>query len=321
MSQLQLAPKVVALIDTVEIADGALKAEHAGEVFEAETPAGMARQLGNAFYETMHSGRDKLPDLKQRSLRERAFDALLHDATGGRTTVVEVQVLEAADTDETIVAVDGLRLRVPNEFLEAGTGTAARMTLPCARPGLSPGFFLATSGNVPFRHTGALLRMYGRLEDPDAAPEVWRALVAFLEDARIPWQAKISSNRSIYPRNDAVVVYLPRPGWRAARACAQALQGTELLAAGTSPFTRALTASVSCAFEPTDTRGSRRGVSFGQHRAQVFAEALVRHAAMPATDREPVTDTLYAAFVDADIDPAEPARNLSSPVVDVLSPF
>lgn len=317
---LPLVGRIAALVDEVTVTDGGLKAETAGVVYEGDSPSAVANRLAEALYETLHTGRTKPVDSHQRTLREWDFDQAFLEATGPRTTTVSGRHLADAEQGA-IVDIRGLRVRVPADSLAERSGDTVTVVLPCARPGVSPGFFLATSGKVPFRSSGPLLRLYGRLDDPSAAPSLWGGLVDFLEDAGIPWQAKILSSRSQYPRNDAVVVYLPRPAWRVARPCAEMLQATGLLGQGTSPFASPLTDAVGCAFEPDDQRPSRRGQSFGQHRTRVFAEALIRHATLPPEDGSSVTDIIYGAFVDAGIDPSEPARNLSSPFVDVLKPF
>lgn len=314
---LQLADKIAALIDQVAVVDGGLKAETAGEVYEANSPQALGRKLGAALYQTLHTGRDKPLDVMMRSWRDRAFDAALDEATGLRTMSLPGRLTDVRE-DHTIVEVDGLRVRTPHDVLTERSGDTADIILPCARPGLSPGFFLATSSAGASARTGPILRLYGRLDGPDSAPAVWRELVTFLADAGIPWRAKISSSPLLYPRNDAVVVHLTRPGWRVAQECAELLQSTGLLGEGTSPFTHAITASVGCAFEPDDPRPSRREMSFGQHRTQVFADALVEHAVLPDSEQEPLTEFIGAAFIDAGIDPNEPARNLASPLVGVL---
>ncbi|MFD9304458.1 T3SS effector HopA1 family protein [Streptomyces sp. NPDC060048] len=321
---LGLADRIAVLAERVTVTAGGLKAETAGELYEADNPQALARRLGSVLYDTLHSGRAKPLDAKPRSLRNAALDAALDEATGERTTT-SVGRLAAEAEDHLVVLLEGLRVRVPHDRVSARSddgsgGERVTVVVPCARPGLSSGFFLANSSLPAPERRGPLLRLYGHLDTPGAAPEVWRALVDFLEDSGVPWQAKIASSPIVYPRNDALVVYLPRPSWRVARDCASALQATGLLAGGTSPFTRALTPSVGCAFEPDDPRRARQELSFGQHRAQVFAEALVRHATDAGDGSEPLADTVATAFLDAGIDPAEPARNLSSPITDVLRP-
>ncbi|MFJ4188912.1 T3SS effector HopA1 family protein [Kitasatospora sp. NPDC089509] len=317
LGQLELAGAVAALTDLVTVAPGALEAETAGETYQAQNPQELAHVLGGVLYQTLHTGRAKPLESAQRTWRDPAFDALLDEATGARRTPLDVQAAPVA-AGGVHALVDGLRVHVPDEHVLGREDGTARIQLPSARPGLSPGFFYVTSGRGRGPGGGATLRLYARLDTPDAAPGVWGALVAFLEDSGVPWRAKISSSRVLYPRNDAVVVYLPRPGWRIARACADLLQGTGLLGGGTSPFTQPITESVGCAFEPDDQRPARREQSFGQHRTQVFADALIRHALLPDGEQEPVEQVVAAAFIDANIDPAVPARNLSSPVADVL---
>ncbi|MET9833422.1 T3SS effector HopA1 family protein [Streptomyces sp. NPDC006385] len=317
--KLRVAAQIVAVAESVTVSADGLKAEVAGEVIEADNPTSLAQQIGDTLYEIVHAGRDKRTDSIQRSLRDPAFESVLLDATSNRTTTAPARYL-TGDEETAIVVLDGLRVRVPTSSIAERSGEMATVTLPCARPGVSVGFFLATSGKVPYRSAGHVLRLYGRLDSADVAAPVWRQLVDFLEDAGVPWQAKISSSKSGYPRNDAVVVYLPRPSWRVARACAAMLEATGLTGEGTSAFAHPITRSVSCAFEPDDQRANYRGMSFGQHRATVLGEALVRHATLPEEESVPVADRVYQAFIDAGIDPSQPARNLSSPVVDVLSP-
>ena len=314
---LPVAAPITALADRITITPGGLKAEIADETFEADNPTLVAQQLGDALYELTHAGHDKLTGTIRRTMREPDLDTALLEATGKRTTTITTRYI-TGDEHTATVAIDGIRVRLPADRLTTRTGETATVVLPCARPAVSTGFFLATSGKVPFRSTGQLLRLYGRIDTKDAAPTIWRQLVAFLEDSTIPWQAKISSSRVGYPRNDAVVVYLPRPAWRAARPCADMLQATGLMGEGSSTFTHQLTHSVACAFEPDDARPSYRGLSFGQHRTKVLAEALVKHATLPADEAGTVNDFIYGAYIDAGIDPSQPARNLSSPIVDVL---
>ncbi|MFJ8871358.1 T3SS effector HopA1 family protein [Streptomyces sp. NPDC102473] len=316
---LGLADRIVTLTEQITVTSGGLKAETAGEVYEAATPQALTRRLSAVLYDTLHSGRDKPLDIRPRSLRNAALDAALDEATGGLTTTA-VGRFHTAATDHTVVVMDGLRVRVPEDRVMSHEGDQVTVRMPAARPGLSSGFFFANSSRPAPTSRGPLLRVYGHMDTSDAAPEVWRATVAFLEDAGVPWQAKIASSPVVYPRKDALVIYLPRSSWRVARGCAAMLEETGLLAETTSPFTRAITASVSCAFEPDDPRRARQELSFGQHRTQVFAEALVRHATATADEDEPLADTIASAFLDAGIDPAEPARNLSSPVTDVLRP-
>ncbi|MFJ4842524.1 T3SS effector HopA1 family protein [Streptomyces sp. NPDC088746] len=315
---LNLSSRVAGLLDQVRVSDGGHRAETGGESYETGSPQALVQKLASVMYQTLHTGRASAMESTPRTWRDAAFDERLRLTLEGRTVTRGATVLQAGE-DHSVVVLDGVRVAVPPESLRETPAGGAEVVLPAARPGLSPGFFFA--GSQATAGSGATLRLYAHVADPDAAPQVWRAVVDFLDGARTPWRAKISSSLLLYPRTDALVVYLPRPGWKQARACAEHLQATGLLAPGTSPFVRPLTESVGCAFEPDDQRPSRRGMSFGQHRTHVMAEALVRHATLPPGATESREECLTAAFIDAGIDPAEPARNLSSPLVDILHTF
>ncbi|NEC84718.1 T3SS effector HopA1 family protein [Streptomyces sp. SID12501] len=303
------------------MSEGGNRAETGGESYESGSPQALVSKLASVLYQTLHTGRSAALESTPRTWRDAAFDERLHRVLEGRTVTRGASVLHTGEGPEgqSVVVLDGVRVAVPSSSLRESAGGDAEVVLPAARPGLSPGFFFASSQTTA--GAGATLRLYAHLADPDAAPQVWSAAVDFLDGARTPWRAKISSSLLLYPRTDALVIYLPRPGWKKAQACAEHLQATGLLAPGTSPFAGPLTESVGCAFEPDDQRPSRRGMSFGQHRTHVMAEALVRHATLPAGATESREECLTAAFIDAGIDPAEPARNLSSPLVDFLHTF
>jgi hypothetical protein len=123
------------------------------------------------------------------------------------------------------------------------------------------------------------------------------------------YQAKVASARRFYPRRDALVVYLDRTALQVIPSLVAALSslrlGTEV-----SAFAEPLTAGIGCAWEPRDPRAGFAGMSLGQHRSRVVAEALVAHAAGTA-DRDRHR-ALVDAFRAANIDPALPHRNLDT---------
>jgi hypothetical protein len=158
--------------------------------------------------------------------------------------------------------------------------------------------------------------VYVHIERLEAAPEVWNRVLTAINDSGMPYRAKVSSHPLLYPRQDALVVYLGPDAWSAAevvRNAAKACRG--LIGAGTSPYAHQIASGVAVAFEPTDGRPGRIGASFGQHRSRVVAEALVAHALGKASSR---MDSLQKALINAGIDPLAPARNLDSPDVASL---
>lgn len=302
------------LLPEVVVHPGGMVAMTAGEVYDADNPATVARNLGSALYQTFHTGRDKPLDLAMRTMRDMEMERSLYAAMPQLTRSVEARFEKALD-EGSMVTIDQVRVRVP-QHPDSTDALSMSVEVPAARPGLSPGFFYVIGTNSR-QFVGPTLRLYAHLDDPESAAPVWSRLVDLMEALRLPWHGKILSCPVLYPRNDALVIYLPREAWGHASQLAAQLQGTGLLAPGVSPFTKPITESVSCAFEPDDQRGANAGLSFGQHRATVLAEALVRHAA----EDEPhgtVEDAIIGAFIDANIDPAEPARNLTSPPTSLL---
>lgn len=312
----RVSPRVLAVIDGVTVFPGGLSATAAGETYDEDNSANLARTLGGILYQTAHNGRDKPLELAVRSFRDPAFEKGLLARTPATTRPVDARVA-GHDAGTGIVDLDGVLVRSAIPAEQAAVGESVRIDLPCARPGLSPGF-LYLYGAHGGQMQGPMLRLYAHVADPLVSPDVWAATVEFLQSLDVGWHAKVLSNQVLYPRNDAVVIYLQRDGWRHARRIAETLQDTGMLGAGQSPFTRQITDGVSCAFEPSDKRGAHKGLSFGQHRANILAQALVTHASLPDPDKRPVAESVYSSFLDADIDPAEPARNMSSPMTDVL---
>jgi hypothetical protein len=315
----QLAPAVAALAAEItvtredrEVRTGWRDDEHTGSPQEATA------HLGSRIYKYAHTRMTADQELTPRTLHDPEFDAGFRLAAGERTVAADVQLLEERG-DEVIVLLDKIRVRAPAEAIEQVGGRTV-LQVDWARPLLSPGFFFLTSSTTPMtRQGGALLRLYAHLADPAAGPELLALAAARLEAARVPWQAKAGSNLDMYPRTDALVVYLPRASWAAARPLAEELSGTGACVPGGSVFTHALTDSVSAAFEPADVRPGREGLSFGQHRAQILAEALVSHVV--AEDEQSLEGRIAAAFQSASIDPLNPARNLSSPVNPVVPAY
>ncbi|MDX3228062.1 T3SS effector HopA1 family protein [Streptomyces sp. ME19-01-6] len=207
------------------------------------------------------------------------------------------------------------------EYLPAVTGGAvadvagARVVveLPAVRPTLSPGFLLVdgVDGRPADRADRELLRIYVHLRYPDAAPRVWGALLAELGARSVPYRAKVLSRPCAYPRRDAIVVYLDADRADVVFPLAAAVRRLPGIGADTSVFARRLLPGIALAWEPRDPRPGWRGQSFGQHRAAAVAEGVVRH--MADRERTDLAREIAASLHSAAADPAEPARNHSSP--------
>ncbi|MFJ8335948.1 T3SS effector HopA1 family protein [Streptomyces sp. NPDC094437] len=284
----------------------------------AESPSAMRFLLARTLYEVLHTGRGIKDRTPPRTLRAPDFEARLAKATPHPETVAAgVLTGQRSLAGRRVVEIDGVRVGVPDAVALREDGRTAggsgrpvvRMELPSARPLLSPGFFLVDSGSGR-TGGGELLRLYLRVADADAAPALWHAVLSALERRSVVYRAKIISNPASLPRNDGMVVYLGAGFWDAVGVVAEAAVGTGVPDGPAPAFARVIAPGVTVAWEPRDERVGMRGLSFGEHRAHVVARAFVAAAGW---GRECPTDVeLAEACVAANVDPADPARNLDS---------
>lgn len=182
--------------------------------------------------------------------------------------------------------------------------------IPSVESRLSLGFMFYTS-SAGAGHTSRLLRLYRHLGDPDEAVDVWSSFIGWVEDRRLPLRVKIVSRRSGFPRNDAMVVYLPSETLHAVGDIADHLR-SDRPNAPASLFCHQITNGVSVAWEPVDTAAPRGGTSFGEHRSNTIARAVVAEAAEPNPDYR---RAIRRGLITANIDAGAVYRNLDSPVL------
>ncbi|MEU6893022.1 T3SS effector HopA1 family protein [Streptomyces sp. NPDC046557] len=293
-------PDLATLLSAVRVhAD--TRSAHVGERHITADTAGQLRQkLITALYETFHVGHAFTED-RPRTYRDPWLEQQLSEATPHDTTMATARL----DGDG-LVLVDGVRVRVPEPDV-----VATRVRMPARRPGLSPGFFLV-DGSRGHSARRPLLRVYVHVRTPEEAVRTWGDVLRALERDGVPYRAKVTSSRRLFPRRDGLVVYLGENAWHAASVVADAVTrpATHHLTAPTSSFTRELAPGISIAWEPEDTRPGMRGMSFGQHRAAALADALLEHAdgngrALHACLRE--------QLAAANIDQETLYRNVDSP--------
>ncbi|MEV6683652.1 T3SS effector HopA1 family protein [Streptomyces erythrochromogenes] len=303
-------------LEGVRIADDRLSATVAGRELTADSPGELKTLLGTALYETLHSGQDESASKLPRILRDTDFERRLGEAVPHRTVTAEAVVLPQpagtpADAADVLVLRDGIRTWAPRRTMsvtDPAPGTLVELGVPAARPALSPGFFVVTSP-VNRGAPAELLRVYLNLSDSQAVPHAWRSVLTRLNELEIAYQAKVLSCLPLYPRRDALVVYLQPDAWHAVPVLAELAPSLPGLGAETSHFVHRVAPGVGVAFEPADHRPAMRGLSFGQHRAGAAAEALLDRA----RHGTPLAEALTARFTQAGIDPHRPARNLTSP--------
>ncbi|MFJ2816616.1 T3SS effector HopA1 family protein [Streptomyces sp. NPDC087294] len=329
-------------IALVEVASDGLSARIADREVTADTPARLRDQLAVLIYEHLHAGRPEREESIPRSLRDWQLERLLHEATPHRSTPHRAR-LYGLHENLPVVEMDGVRVCVPEAVPAAEDGAASTtgpspdlsvaadlrelaarsatadgdtyvdVYIPAARPALSPGFFLV-DGSLGRPAKGAVLRLYTHVTEPGHAPGVWRTVLTALEEAQVPYRAKISSSPLLYPRRDALVVYLGADALHAVDTVCEAVHDIPGLGAQTSPFADEIAPGFAAAWEPDDNRPGRRAMSFGEHRSAAVAAGLTAHRLAPT--HPSATAAVAAALTEAGVDPAHPARSLGRPHAD-----
>lgn len=309
----RVARSLINLAATIEVAPDGLTARVQSEEIEGESARDVARGLGSVLYHLAHVGRMEPITSRPRSYRDPRLERELTAATPHQLTPKWAE-LWRRDGDDVTIVLDGVRVRMPpGAVVDAGLAdrppARVRVEVAAVRPALSPGFFLA-DGSAGTGEGTETLRVYVGLTDPTAAVTAWRAVTTALEDLGAPYRLKVSSSPHLFPRRDALVVYLQSAAWRVVPELVSAALTVPGRTDDESVFAHRLAPGVAIAWEPQDPRPAHRGLSFGEHRSRAFAEAVVRAGTGAAAD---VGSAIVETFVNASIDPMNPARNLASP--------
>ncbi|MER6180098.1 T3SS effector HopA1 family protein [Streptomyces sp. NPDC001652] len=316
-TEVTLCERLRPVLDDVVLAPDGLSAELAGERIGGETPREFLGAFSDLLYERVHAGLPANDGPRPKTLRHPRTEAALTAVVPHTTSPRTVEVV-ADESDRLVVRLDGVRVSVAaperaDLVTEAGDGRAT-LRLPAARPALSQGFFLV-DGSLGHPASGPLLRLYAHITAVEHVTGVWRAALEFLEDFGVPYRAKVLSCPQLFPRRDALVVYLGPEAWHAVSGLVAALAPLPGLGAATSPFTRELAPGVSLAWEPDDRRPGAAGLSFGQHRAQAVAEGLLAHRTATGSLR---AAGIAEALLAAGADPSDPFRNTASPPLGLV---
>lgn len=322
MSNEPVATALLAALQDVRVQPDQLAASVGTRELQAESPRQLRRLLSNALYEVLHTGAEQTEGPLPFRLRDRSFERTLADAVPHRETSVRARVLAVGEGDGSaepryLVALDGVRVWVPFDQIGlAGVAAVGEIVTvantPC-RPALSPGFFLVQGSRS--ERSGEPLRVYVHLPDWRETAAIWGRVLEHLEQARAAYRAKVLSAEDLYPRRDALVVYLDPEWLYIAHELADLLRGMPGVGAETSLFTHRLGPGVAAAWEPRDDRPGMTGLSFGQHRASAVAEALVDTADGSA----PLATVLRAKLAAANINPTHVALNVGS--MDISEPL
>ncbi|MFL6120680.1 T3SS effector HopA1 family protein [Actinophytocola sp.] len=303
-----LCPVVAAAIDRVTVDPAYRAATVDDDEITADTARELVRGLGDRLYRHLHAGLTTGTNRFPR--RDVALERELTEALPVATTSVTVPVLMVDDDGAVVVERDGVRVTVaPAAVTATHPDGTVDIAVSTARPALSPGFFLTTQ-----EHSGekkAVLRVYLHLRDIPGLLFAWRRVLGWLHQAKADYRAKVISRPEYLPRRDALVVYLDAGSADLATWLPRVLDGCPGLGEQTSAFAARVHPGVAVAWEPADTRVGMRELSFGQHRAMAMATGLVRQATAPRAASG--AESVARAFVEANIDPLRPWRNLDSP--------
>lgn len=305
------------MLSQIRVAPDELTATVAGRAIEAKDPREMRRLLAEALYDVLHTGQAEKRALTMR-IRDDEFEGTLARVVTHRETMASV-ILRAStrhDNDESPVLVEreGVRVWVPRRMIRTNDemlpGTPVTLLASALRPALSPGF-LVVDGVLSHLVGRDILRVYVHITEWHNAPAVLARALECLTEQRAGYRAKILSAKPLYPRRDAMVIYLGADSWQVVEILAEALRDMPGIGQGTSVFAERIGTGMAIAWEPSDRRTEMRGLSFGQHRATVLALALLEGAGTDA----PLDEVIEKRFAEADIDVSNPGRNRESPAL------
>ncbi|MFJ2033278.1 T3SS effector HopA1 family protein [Streptosporangium sp. NPDC087985] len=311
----RLTAELEAVLGAVDIAPDGLGARVGERVVEVDGVRALWPALSTALYETFHSGHAHDPSTRP-GTRDPALEAALTAGVPHRhtTTLARVHAGENASDTGWVVDLLDVRVRVPAERVVAVEPDGrAVIRADAIRPALSPGFFLCDGSAGSVLGAGPILRFYVHLADATFTPAAWSAALATLEAWKVPYRAKAFSNPAGYPRRDALVIYLEEAGWPALESLVEVVSALPGLVDDTSSFAKRVGPGLAIAWDPADDRTGMRRLSFGEHRSRVVAEGLIKGTAEGISRATAVIAALRAAGID----PAEPFRNRTSPLLPI----
>jgi hypothetical protein len=177
------------------------------------------------------------------------------------------------------------------------------------------GYYVAI-GNGESEHrrdeTERLIRFYWHLMTSGAAPFI-AAVSDRLNKLGIPFRAKVLNDPNSYQRADAGVLYIDRHFYYATREAIGQIHRavSPHLRAEIPLFTRSLARGLGLAEDPGN------GLSFGQHRCRLIADALWQSFTQLDPDRDARAATLARVFQQAGLNPSKPY--LEPRAADLLS--
>ncbi|WP_214102565.1 T3SS effector HopA1 family protein [Acrocarpospora catenulata] len=278
----------------------------------ANGPKALRAALAVALYDVFHAGQEPKEGPRRKSIRDQGFERTLREMVPHRDSPVLAPVEPGSPG---VVRLHGVRVLVPEPRLGAEVETPGGLSrwvrLPAVLPVLSPGFLVAGGSLGLGLEAGEYVRVYVGAETADAAPGLWGAVLARLEELQVAYRAKVLSARDSHPRRDSIVVYLGRRSWHVVPEIVQAASAAGGLRQDLSTYVAELDRGIGWAWEPRDSRPGMRGLSFGEHRSHAIATGLLAYAEHGGDRDESVNEALRAAGIAPDA----VHRNLDSPTL------
>jgi hypothetical protein len=250
----------------------------------------------------------------------RVFVDNLSHANCGSGTWEPGWVVKEIEDDGTLVVHkqrDDLTLwALPDQFrpangAAAGLGSVGRLRLGKELRGMLPGYYMvlgnADKGSEDAGAPVAIVRFYWHLT-AKASPLWIGELTRRFNAAGVAFHAKVQSDPNAYIRADAGVLYVAHADLAGVMALLPDLHTAVLpqLRPSTPMFTKHLARGLATAEDPGDGR------SFGQHRCQLVAEALVRAFEAGSTAFDDSLDAVVARFAEEGLSVRRPWLNAGS---------
>ena len=270
----------------------------------------LVRQLQHQLYETCYLQRRSEPTVP------RSSTDLTPTLSAGNTGAARWDpgwVIQQLDINGMVwVSREGQsRIAWGGEFLTATVGTPPRVGTQVSlfiaheSAAMQPGFYFAFGDTLSDQLEDlATLRFYWNVS-ADEAPSLLTNLVKGLRRYAVPFRLKVLSIRELYPRPDAMVLYVADRYIRvAAHVCQAGHRSLTRMAGRPTPlFTRRLADGLGAAEDPGN------GESFGMSRCRVVAEGLWNAFVVGAREPEPVVEIVRAHARRYGLDPDRPWLN------------
>jgi hypothetical protein len=204
------------------------------------------------------------------------FVRALSQANCGRGSWQTGWRVAAVDGDAiAVVRPDGLRLLAPADDCRVdgavSAGTPAHVRIPKERLGFSPGYYHALGDTPsPAGRAAGLVQLCWNIAAAGAVTLLARVTYA-LNGSRLPFSLELPDNPARYGRLGSAILVLARADFALAMKLLRPLLRAlgPQLADGAPALTRPLARGLALAEQPGD------GQSFGEHRCQLLAEAIV----------------------------------------------